>query len=237
MPRDLFGDVTDPRVRVGSQKWSTLPVSLAAHAAVLALLLIVPLTATGVLPSPHVSAILIVEPPAPAPPPPPLARPPRAPDTSPPANPEAAPIEAPTTITPEPLPVDPGGVDDTSNLGGLINGSVVSGDLEPPVVASPAAAAPTTVRIGGDILPPTKVRDAAPVYPSIAQSARVEGMVILQATIDEQGRVVEVRVLRGVPLLNEAALAAVRQWEYTPTLLNGIPVAVIMTVTVDFRLR
>ncbi|HET8647139.1 MAG TPA: energy transducer TonB, partial [Vicinamibacteria bacterium] len=75
-----------------------------------------------------------------------------------------------------------------------------------------------------------------PVYPEMAKQARVQGTVVLEATIDPSGRVDNVRVLRGIPLLNEAALDAVRKWVYSPTLLNGTPVPVIMTVTVNFTL-
>jgi protein TonB len=76
-----------------------------------------------------------------------------------------------------------------------------------------------------------------PVYPDIAMRARVAVVVILEATIDAQGRVVNVRVLRSVPLLDLAAVDAVRQWEFTPTRLNGVAVPVVMTVTVNFTLR
>jgi len=75
------------------------------------------------------------------------------------------------------------------------------------------------------------------VYPPIAQSARVQGVVILEATIGPDGRVQNAKILRSVPLLDAAALEAVQQWEYTPTLLNGEPVPVIMTVTVNFTLQ
>jgi protein TonB len=92
------------------------------------------------------------------------------------------------------------------------------------------------VRVGGNIRPPTKTRNINPVYPQIAQSARVQGVVIIEATISPTGKVVDARVLRSIPLLDQAALDAVRQWEYTPTLLNGVPVPVIMTVTVQFTL-
>jgi len=71
----------------------------------------------------------------------------------------------------------------------------------------------------------------------VAQAARLEGIVIIEATISSSGRVVDARVLRSSPLLDEAALAAVRQWRYTPTLLNGVPVPVIMTVTVQFTIK
>jgi TonB family protein len=70
----------------------------------------------------------------------------------------------------------------------------------------------------------------------MAKQARVEGTVILEATISAQGRVNDVKVLRGIPLLDNSAIDAVRQWRYSPTLLNGTPVPVIMTVTVNFRL-
>jgi TonB family protein len=93
------------------------------------------------------------------------------------------------------------------------------------------------VRVGGSVRQPMKVRDVKPVYPPLAQEARVQGLVILEGVIDEQGNIADVKVLRGVPLLNDAAIEAVRQWKYTPTLLNGVPVPVIMTMTVTFTLQ
>ena len=91
--------------------------------------------------------------------------------------------------------------------------------------------------MGGNIRPPTKTRHVAPTYPPIAQSARVQGIVIIEATIGPNGKVQEAKVLRSIPLLDQAALDAVKQWEFTPTLLNGVPVPVIMTVTVQFTLQ
>jgi protein TonB len=87
------------------------------------------------------------------------------------------------------------------------------------------------------VTPPSKIRDAAPQYPPIALSARVQGDVIIEATIGADGKVKDARVLRSVPLLDEAAIAAVRSWEYTPTLVSGQAVPIIMTVTVRFRLQ
>ena len=95
-----------------------------------------------------------------------------------------------------------------------------------------AIAAP--VRVGGQIKPPTKVKDVTPVYPAIARSARVAGAVVIAATIDEEGKVIDAKVVRSVPLLDQAALDAVQQWEYMPTLLNGVPVPVLVTVTINF---
>jgi protein TonB len=104
-------------------------------------------------------------------------------------------------------------------------------EVEPPVHADP-------VRIrGGDIREPLKVRHVAPVYPQLAIAARVQGSVVIDCVIDENGNVTSLTVLRSNPLLEQAAVDAVRQWRYRPTLLNGTPVSVIMTVTVDFRLQ
>ena len=74
------------------------------------------------------------------------------------------------------------------------------------------------MRVGGAIKQPTKIKDKRPVYPPIAQSARVQGVVIIEATIGPNGRVQEANVLRSIPLLDAAALDAVKQWQYTPTL-------------------
>jgi protein TonB len=91
------------------------------------------------------------------------------------------------------------------------------------------------VRVGGKIKPPIKMNDVAPVYPAIARNAGVAGVVIVEATIGPDGKVIDAKVLRSVPLLDQAALDAVRQWEYAPTLLNGVAVPVVMTVTINFK--
>lgn len=93
------------------------------------------------------------------------------------------------------------------------------------------------VRVGGNIAVPMKIRDHKPSYPPDAMRERVQGIVILEATIDCDGNVVDPRILRGQPMLNEAALEAVQQWKYRPVLLNGAPVPVLMTMTVTFTLR
>ncbi len=100
--------------------------------------------------------------------------------------------------------------------------------------AAKARAAIAPVRVGGQIRPPTKIKDVKPVYPAIAQQARVSGMVTIEATIGSDGKVTDAKVVQSVPLLDQAALDAVRQWKYTPTLLNGVPVPVVTTVTITF---
>jgi TonB family protein len=100
--------------------------------------------------------------------------------------------------------------------------------------AARAKATIAPVRVGGQIRPPTKIKDVKPVYPAIAQSARVGGTVTIEATIGTDGKVTDARVVRSIPLLDQAALDAVRQWEYLPTLLNGVPVPVLTTITINF---
>jgi protein TonB len=126
--------------------------------------------------------------------------------------------------------------------GGVVGG--VLGGVPEPAALPPPPPPPTTqpaapkgpVRVGGQIKEPSKVRNVPPSYPDIAKQARVQGVVVLEAVISPSGAVTNVRVLKGVPLLNDAAADAVRQWRYTPTMLNGQPVSVVMTVTVNFRL-
>jgi TonB family protein len=95
----------------------------------------------------------------------------------------------------------------------------------------------TPVRAGGQVRQPTKTRDAKPVYPAEAQAQRVQGVVIIEAIIDPSGSVANARVLRSIPALDQAALSAVSRWQFTPTMVNGAPVAVWMTVTVNFTLQ
>ena len=166
MPRDMFGDIVDPSVKVGTRSWYTVPLSIVVHTAVLGAVIIIPLLAADVLPTPPSMMAFVAAPPPPPPPPP-----------------------------------------------------------------------PAPVRVGGNIKAPTKTKDQKPVYPAIAQSARVQGVVIIEATIGPDGKVQDARVLRSIPLLDAAALTAVKGWEYTPTLLNGVPVPIIMTVTVNFTLQ
>jgi TonB family protein len=96
---------------------------------------------------------------------------------------------------------------------------------------------PDAVRVGGTIKTPMKIRHVPPAYPEVAQDARVSGVVILETLIGRDGRVMNGRILRSIPLLDQAALDAVSQWEFRPTLMNGTPVPVIMTVTVNFVLE
>lgn len=235
MPRDLFGQMTRPFDGVGARSRLTVPVSLAAHVAAVAAVVVAPLVASDALPALYAPLSVSMVTPV-VPPPPPLRRaaPPPAAD-APRVRPDAAPLDAPDGITTE-----PDWQTDTSVAAsdgpGIVDGIDSSLALVPPPPPPPPPR-PTAVRVSSGITAPTKIQDVAPAYPAIAQAAQVEGLVIIEATIGVDGQVVEARVLRSVPLLDQAALQAVRQWRYTPTRLDGSPVAVIMTVTVNFQLR
>jgi TonB family protein len=103
--------------------------------------------------------------------------------------------------------------------------------------SSPIVDGEFPIRVGGNIAPPTMTREVKAVYPPEALLKRVSGVVILQATIDRKGKVRDVRVLKSIPLLDAAAIEAVRQWEFTPTLLNGAPKPVLVTLTINFSLE
>ena len=90
------------------------------------------------------------------------------------------------------------------------------------------------VRVGGDIRPPVKLADVRPIYPEAARDAGVQGVVIMEVRIATDGSVADATIVQSVPMLDDAALEAVRQWRYQPTLLNGEHVEVMMTVTINF---
>src|SRR5688572_14359612 len=93
------------------------------------------------------------------------------------------------------------------------------------------------VRVGGAVRPPVKVVDVRPEYPDDAMAAGIEGVVILQIVVGEDGSVIEALVLRSIPELDQAAIDAVSQWRFETTLLNGEPVEVEFGVTINFTLK
>lgn len=236
MPRELFGDVSDPSITLGTRKWYTVPLSFLGHALAVSVLIVTPLLASGALPMPDSGPTFVHVAPPPLPQPPPVRALPQA--SLPTASHRAAPVVAPDEITEEPA-IDPGFEVEAPALVGLVGGTdiEITGVVTPPPVAGePPPSKP--VQVGGAVRPPERVVYVAPVYPPLALTARVQGVVIIEATIDVRGSVQAARVLHSdSPLLNEAALSAVRQWMYRPTLLNGMPTSVIMTVTVHFQLR
>ena len=101
-----------------------------------------------------------------------------------------------------------------------------------------AAQTPQRLRVGGGITRPQKIVHVDPIYPAKAKADRIEGMVIVETVIATDGTVKDIEVIRSAhPLLDAAAIEAVSQWEFTPTLLNGEPVELVMSVNVTFALE
>jgi periplasmic protein TonB len=236
MPRELFADSLTSQSAPVRSRW-TLLGSLVTHLILLIAVVVMPLTAA--VDTPVISTVIadFFQPPAlPTPPP---VRPVRPREVPPPVNPDAAPPEAGTRIAterevpaagnPDGLPVPGLPVTVGRAPDGIGARSVTT------LVAPPARIQP--VPVGGQIREPRRITYIPPTYPVVAQVARVEGIVILEAIIDETGAVRDVRVLRSIPLLDRAAIDAVSRWHYLPTQLNGVAVPVIMTVTVSFKLR
>jgi protein TonB len=141
-------------------------------------------------------------------------------------------VETPDQVVPEAareLGLEGGANGVEGGVPGGVVGGIVGGLPDAP-------APPQPVRVGGAIKEPKKLRHVDPVYPHLAALARVQGIVILECLLSPDGRVADVKVLQGVPLLDEAAVHAVKQWLFTPTLFNGVPVPAIMTVNVRFAL-
>ena len=210
----------------------TLVFSIVAHAVAVSAMIIVPALATEELPEPlRTTEWILVVPEIPAPPPPVRSPRPQVPPSTMPV-----PLTPPEGIQPEPIvePLDPG-FDLSTAPGGSISDVVSSGELFSPLPPPPHPKEP--VHVGGRIQAPTKLLHVNPIYPPIPLAARKEGLVILEALIAEDGTVRDVKVLRPAPLFEDSAVTAVRQWRFSPTLLNGEPVPLVMTVTVAFTLE
>jgi protein TonB len=217
----------------------SVPISIAVHLIAVLLFLIIPLTANVELPdlASHLPDYMRV---APMPPPPPVARvtPPSAPTPKAPVTSDtAAPTIAPDAIHPEPAP--PNVPDLGTPRGAAVPEGLGTVTVGPPVIVlppdPPRSNAP--VRVADLPVTPVKIADARPVYPEIARVAHLDGTVILEAVLDTTGRVTQLRVLKSAPMFDQAALDAVRQWRYTPSLYGGHPVSVLMTITVRFQLQ
>jgi len=238
MPRDLFAGTFDRKAGPRRSKW-TIAGSFLAHTGLLVALLVFP--ALSAFDNYVVQArnVAFIVPPAPVMPAMPAA-PPKSATPAPSEIKDAAPIappEKPVTGDATPAVGEPGPPGAPPNVigNGRIPGterSVFSGPPDPP---PPAVVKPMPV--GGNIKPPARLSYADPIYPQIAIAAKIDGMVILEATIDETGVVRDVKVLRSIPMLDQAAMDAVKKWRYTPTRLNGAAVPILLTVTVTFSLR
>jgi periplasmic protein TonB len=224
-----------------------LVVSLLLHLLIVGLLVIIPLLFTRTIDLSQFEQTFLVapRPPAAAPPPAQAAKPVKAVARPIPQQAITQPVAIPAKVRvvhDEPPPPDagamgieggvPGGVPG-GMLGGILGGT---GNIAPP---PPPAARPTheILRVGGDVKEPQVIYAPQPVYPVLARTGRIEGVVIIDAVIDENGRVVQERAISGPALLMRAALDAVSRWRYQPTILDGQAVSIRMHVTVKFRLE
>ena len=238
MSHELFRDVTDTRPRANGAAGGTLAVSIVAHALILAAVIVVPLLATDALPE-LAGTVGVFRPdalPPPDPPAPPMTRTPSAAKAT---QQNLAPVEAHDGIVDEqprvPSVECTNCVVDPTAVNAFFGPEGGTGPVAPePPPPPPAPVAPR--RLSAYEMP-RKLHDVAPRYPELAQRANVEGIVIIEAVIAVDGTVRDARVLRSQPLLDHAALDAVKQWRYAPTRLGGVAVPVIVTVTVRFRLQ
>ena len=247
----MFDLITGQARHLPRHQGMPILISMTAQVLVAAVLLAIPyLYVTEQLPEVSSMMAFVAAPPPPPPPPPSSPPPParRAAKAARPAKPGqlTAPIAAPTSVTPEPVAT---AGDEEGFVGGIeggvpggVFGGVVGGipDVTPPPPPPPPPAQPPgPVRIGGQLHAPELVRRVNPEYPPMAALAHIQGLVILEAVVGDDGHVNEVRLLRSAGyggVLDRAAVAALRQWQYAPLLLNGHPTAFILTVTLSFSL-
>jgi protein TonB len=222
-------------------------VSLLVHAVVLAALIVAPLFFTQVIDVHDLQLTYLVTPSPPAPPsPPPVAAAvqklaPR----------KVAPLVPSRLVAPSVIPKqiamlhEPPAAPDVSGgvIGGIpggatggVLGGIIGGTPMPPPVAAPVQEkkAKEILRPGGDVKLPQKIFAPPPRYPALAKAAHVQGTVLIDAVIDEQGNIVNAKVLEGHPLLVPEAMRTVMLWKYEPTYLNGVPYPIRMTITVNF---
>jgi len=240
-----------------THKTWTVVVSFLAQIVGITAAIIIPLLFTDALPKTQLTSFLVAPPPPPPPPPPPAAAAPkivkvipRQFDAGKLMQPKAIPKEI-TMIKEEELPAAsgvqgvvggvPGGVPG-GVAGGVIGGIIGSVPTAapppppPPKVEAPKPVTPQRIRVGGNVQAAMAIRAPKPAYPPLAKQARIQGVVRLNAVIGKDGTIQNLTAASGHPLLVPAALEAVRQWLYKPTLLNGEPVEVVTVIDVNFTL-
>jgi periplasmic protein TonB len=231
------------------RSWPDFIASILGHSFVVALLILIPLMYTQAINMPQFERTLLVAPPAPPPPPPPpavhvMTRVPKSfftqgklfapkfiPKKIAQVKEETPPANAASGVAGGVIGGVPGG-----QLGGVLGG-ILGGSRQMPVPPPPTPVVHKgPYRVGGKVQAPKLIQQVQPVYPPLARQAHIQGDVVIDSVIDTQGRVTQMKVVSGSPLLVEAAMQALEQWRYQPTLLNGQPVAVDMMVTVHFNL-
>jgi protein TonB len=224
-------------VKKNTNKRWTVVLSTLVQTVILGVLVFIPLIHTEALPQKMLSILLVAPPPPPPSPPHPVspvgARPIRVIRSDALRQPSFIPTIEAVLTDPEPL-LDVADSASTSSIFPDISGQgIISGD-SPSLPSPPRPAAPVRIKQGGVVTAASILSQTRPVYPALARQARIQGSVVLHAIIGRDGRVAQLEVMSGHPLLVQAALDAVRQWVYKPTLLNGDPVEVDTTITVSF---
>lgn len=226
-------------------RWTVI-VSAIIQAFLVVVLILVPLIYTEALPKAMLSTFLVA--PAPPPPPPPPAAPAPVVRVKPVVRlMQSGVLRAPTAIPKqiaiikeEELPPDVGVVGVTGGVPGGIAGGQAGGVLGGIIggvgAAAPPPPTPKRVRVGGNVQQARLINQPRPAYPPLARQARIQGTVRLQAVISKDGHIIDLQLVTGHPLLVQAAMDAVRQWRYHPTLLNNEPVEVVTTIDVVFSL-
>ena len=227
----------------------TIVVSFICQSILVGIMILIPLIYTEALPKQQLLTFLMAPPPPPPPPPPPAApvkvvRVVRELDDGRLTAPKEIPKEI-AMIKEEDLPPPvsagvvggvPGGMAGGSP-GGVIGGIISSTPVAPPPPPPPPKVeAPKRIRVGGQVQSAMAISRPNPIYPPLAKQARIQGTVRLEAEISKQGTIEALKVISGHPLLVQAALDAVKQWRYKPTILNNEPVAVATTIDVNFTL-
>lgn len=214
----------------------TVAMSAIVQALIVGILILIPLIYTEALPKGFMNTFLVA--PAPPPPPPPPAAPVKAVVRPRIVTPQR--MVAPTVI-PKTVQVikdeapDVGGVEGGVGVPGGVPGGVLGGIIgsAPPPPPKPTQ---TRIRVGGNVQGAKLIHQVQPIYPQIAKTAHVSGTVLLHAIIAKDGSIQELQYVSGPPLLMRAAMDAVHEWRYQPTLLNGEPVEVDTTIQVVFTL-
>jgi protein TonB len=224
-------------VKKNTNKRWTVVLSTLVQTVILGVLVLIPLIHTEALPQ-KMLAILLVAPPPPPPPPPHPASPTgarrvRVIRSEAWHQPSIIPTIADVLAASDPPPEV---IDDAPINGAFsdIPGQGIIASASPSLPPPPRPTAPTRVKQGGVVTAASILSQTRPVYPALARQARIQGSVVLHAIIGKDGRVAKLEVMSGHPLLVQAALDAVKQWLYKPTLLNGDAVEVDTTITVTF---
>ena len=228
------------------RRLGTTALSVFIEAFILGVMVLIPLIYTEGLPKQQLMTFLVAPPPPPPPPPPPAATPVKVVKVetevvngqlrTPTKIPEKVKMikedEAPPPVTSVGGVVGgvPGGVAG-GTMGGVIGGIIGS------TAVVPKLAPPKTVRVSSGVAAGLLVRQVVPVYPPMAKTARVQGTVVLHAIISKTGSIENLQVVSGHPMLQQAAIDAVRQWKYKPYYLNNEPVEVDTTINVNFELQ